>query len=52
MKYIQQAFLNGEELTSPFITHEQIMAGGTLELLLDELPNKDWGKNAQIPVTE
>lgn len=48
-KYIQKAFINGKEITSPFITHEQIMAGGTLELILDELPNKDWGKNAKIP---
>jgi predicted alpha-1,2-mannosidase len=48
-KYIQKAFINGKEITSPFIMHEQIMAGGTLELILDELPNKDWGKNAKIP---
>ena len=48
-KYIQKAFINGEEITSPFITHKQIMAGGTLELILDELPNKEWGKNANIP---
>ncbi len=48
-KYIQKAFINGEEITSPFITHEQIMAGGTLELILDELPNKEWGKDAKIP---
>ncbi|MDA3823880.1 MAG: GH92 family glycosyl hydrolase [Bacteroidales bacterium] len=48
-KYIQQAFLNGEEITSPFITHEQIMAGGTLELVLDELPNKEWGKDVHVP---
>ncbi len=49
-KYIQKAFINGEEITSPFITHEQIMEGGTLELILDELPNKEWGKNAEIPL--
>jgi putative alpha-1,2-mannosidase len=48
-KYIQKAFLNGEEIHSPFITHDQIMAGGTLELILDELPNKEWGKHAEIP---
>ena len=49
-KYIQKAFLNGEEIHSPFITHDQIMAGGTLELILDELPNKAWGTNAEIPL--
>jgi len=48
-KYIQKAFINGKEINSPFITHEQIMSGGTLELILDELPNKEWGKNAKIP---
>ncbi len=49
-KYIQKAFINGEEITSPFITHKQIMAGGKLELILDELPNKEWGKDAVTPV--
>ena len=48
-KYIQKAFINGEEITSPFITHKQIMDGGTLELILDELPNKEWGKDAVVP---
>ncbi len=49
-KYIQKAFLNGAEIHSPFITHDQIMAGGNLELILDELPNKEWGKNPEIPL--
>ena len=48
-KYIQKAFINGKEITSPFITHKQIMDGGTLELILDELPNKEWGKDAVVP---
>ena len=48
-KYIQKAFLNGKEINSPFITHEQIMSGATIELILSELPNKDWGKNAIPP---
>ncbi len=43
-KYIQQAFIDGEEIFSPFITHEQVMSGATLELILSELPNKEWGK--------
>jgi len=51
-KYIQKAFINGEEIFSPFITHEQIMDGGTLELILDELPNKTWGMNATIPLSK
>lgn len=44
-KYIQRAFINGEEITKPFITHEQIMNGATLTLELSELPNKQWGNN-------
>ncbi len=42
-KYIQRAFINGEEIFSPFISHEQVMEGATLEMELSELPNKEWG---------
>jgi predicted alpha-1,2-mannosidase len=48
-KYIQKAFINGKEIFSPFISHQQIMDGATLKLDLGELPNKEWGKNAVIP---
>ncbi len=48
-KYIQRAFINGVEIGTPFITHEQIMNGATLEFELAELPNKDWGKNGTVP---
>lgn len=48
-KYIQRAYINGEEIFSPFITYSQIMDGATLELELAELPNKQWGKNATLP---
>ncbi len=43
-KYIQRAFINGTEIFTPFITHEQVMSGATLTLELSELPNKEWGK--------
>jgi predicted alpha-1,2-mannosidase len=46
-KYIQRAFIDGEEIFSPFITHEQIMSGATLELELGELPNKEWGTEGE-----
>ncbi len=49
-KYIQKAYINGKEISSPFITHDQIMAGATLELELGELPNTEWGKNPIVPV--
>jgi len=25
------------------------MDGGTIEIILEELPNKEWGKNAKTP---
>ncbi|MCX6309283.1 MAG: glycoside hydrolase family 92 protein, partial [Bacteroidia bacterium] len=44
-KYIQKAFFNGKELNSPFFTHQQLMNGGKLELILVNTPNKEWGVN-------
>jgi predicted alpha-1,2-mannosidase len=44
-KYIQKAELNGQPLNTPFITHDQITAGGTLRLQLGEKPNRTWGVN-------
>jgi len=42
-KYIQKAFLNGKEINTPFFTHQELMKGGTLELVLASKPNKKWG---------
>lgn len=42
-KYIQSAKLSGEPLDKPFFTHDQLMAGGTLELVMGPDPKKDWG---------
>ncbi|MBR1410304.1 MAG: GH92 family glycosyl hydrolase [Prevotella sp.] len=39
-KYIQSARLNGNELKTPFISHEDIMQGGVLELQMGYRPNK------------
>ncbi len=44
------AFYNGKEINLPFFTHEQLIAGGTLELIMSNTPNKDWGKNAVSPM--
>lgn len=41
--YIQSAKLNGEPLNRPWITHDEIANGGTLELEMGILPNKAWG---------
>jgi len=42
-KYIQSAKFNGAILNKPFFTHEQLMAGGELELEMGPKPNKSWG---------
>lgn len=43
-KYVQSARLNGKELDGPWISHDQIVEGGTLELEMGQFPNLDWGK--------
>jgi predicted alpha-1,2-mannosidase len=40
-KYIQKVKLNGENLDRSYITHQEIMAGGTLEFFMGDQPNKD-----------
>jgi predicted alpha-1,2-mannosidase len=42
-KYIQKAFFNGKEIFTAFFSHNELMAGGTLELILTNTPNKEWG---------
>lgn len=42
-KYIQSAKLNGKEWTKSWFTHEELMNGGTLELVMGKNPNKAWG---------
>jgi putative alpha-1,2-mannosidase len=43
--YIQSARLNGKPFNRPWISHDEIVNGGTLELDMDILPNKTWGSN-------
>lgn len=43
--YIQSAKLNNEELNRTYITHKELMSGGTLELEMGAEPNKNWPKN-------
>jgi predicted alpha-1,2-mannosidase len=40
--YIQSARLNGKPLRRAWIRHEEIVAGGTLELTMGPEPAKDW----------
>lgn len=49
-KYIQKVFLNDQELKTPFITHDQIIQGGTLLFNLGKLPNKEWGTGSRSAV--
>ena len=44
-KYIQKAFLNGKALNRPWFTHNDIIKGGTLKLIMGSQPNKKWGSN-------
>ena len=39
-KYIQEVKLNGEPLNRSYITHQEIMDGGTLEFTMGSEPNK------------
>jgi len=41
--YIQSATLNGRPYTRSWITHEQIVNGGTLVFQMGPTPNKAWG---------
>ncbi len=40
--YIQSAKLNGQRLDHPWVTHEEITNGGTLEFEMGISPNKTW----------
>ncbi len=44
--YIQSAQLNGRPLARAWLRHEEIVAGGTLELVMGPQPNKKWGADA------
>ena len=40
-KYIRSASINGQPMTAPSFTHAQMLEGGTLELIMDQRPNKN-----------
>lgn len=42
-KYIRSARLNGQSLTVPFLSHDDIVAGGELRLVMDDVPHREWG---------
>ena len=49
-RYIQSATLNGEAMSKNWLSHEEIVKGGTLIFEMGPEPNLDWGSNeADIP---
>ncbi|WP_431157374.1 GH92 family glycosyl hydrolase [Winogradskyella poriferorum] len=51
-KYIESVYLNGENLDRTYLTHNEIMEGGTLEFYMNDNP-AIWGsRDRQVPTTE
>ncbi|WP_333626280.1 GH92 family glycosyl hydrolase [Sphingobacterium siyangense] len=42
-KYIQSAKLNGQSLNVPQLTHADVLKGGTLEFVMGDRANRNWG---------
>jgi predicted alpha-1,2-mannosidase len=47
-KYIQSARLNGKEFNRAWISHKEITAGGTLEFVMGDRPNKEWAADPSV----
>ncbi|MBR4038436.1 MAG: glycoside hydrolase family 92 protein, partial [Tidjanibacter sp.] len=45
-KYIQSATLNGKPYNKTYFSHEDLVEGGTLELVMGNRPCKTWGVGA------
>jgi predicted alpha-1,2-mannosidase len=41
--YVQSATLNGKPLNRAWLRHAEVVAGGTLELVMGPTPNESWG---------
>ena len=48
-KYIQSATFNGQPLNRTWFTHDDLVNGGTLELIMGDRPNKEWGLESPPP---
>ena len=46
-KYIQRATLNGQPLNTPWFSHQAVLNGSVLKLVMGEAPNKQWGSTPQ-----
>ncbi len=50
--YIKEASLNGESLNRTYLTHEEIVNGGTLSFEMTNNSPSDWGtKEEELPIT-
>ncbi len=47
--FITAAQLNGKPIDRAWFTHDELMAGGTLTLVMDRTPNKEWGSRSVPP---
>lgn len=47
-KYIQSAAFDGKPLETPWFSHEQLVAGGTLQLVMGPKPNKELWKGTDV----
>ncbi len=46
--YIQSVTLNGQELSRSWFTHQEMMKGGELRIIMGNQPSADWG-TSQLP---
>jgi putative alpha-1,2-mannosidase len=46
-KYIQSATLNGQALNKPWFSHTDLVNGATLNLIMGDRPNRNWGSAPQ-----
>jgi predicted alpha-1,2-mannosidase len=49
--YIQSATLNGKELIRPWLTHSEIVNGGSVIFEMGPTPNKQWGANVSFSLS-
>ncbi len=46
-KYIQSVTLNGRLLDQPWFTHDDLINGGVIRMVMGPEPNKTWGTNPE-----
>jgi predicted alpha-1,2-mannosidase len=51
-KYIQSAQLNGQTINRAWLTHLEIVNGGTLVLVMGNRPNKQWGTDVSFSTAQ